>query len=182
MNLRSEILQLRREVESLASRADAGLVRRYALWHPPGQRRTPYRRLRRAVGSFLRRTGLRRSQPTEPWLPGLKHSANGDRARPVVIWAVGADRERLRDACTGLRRIFANVQGHSPVLVTDVADFAFYSRLGWLVEYVPGLTEPAGDYRKRKQCYLAWRYREAPALPYSVGLREGLRAEDLLLD
>ena len=182
MSLRSEIMQLRREVESLASRADAGLVRRYALWHPPGQRRTSYRRLRRAVGSFLRRTGLRRSQPTEPWLPGLKHSANGDRALPVVIWAVGADRERLRDACTGFRRIFANVQGHSPVLVTDVADFAFYSRLGWLVEYVPGLSEPAGDYRERKQSYLAWRYREAPALPYSVGLREGLRAEDLLLD
>ena len=182
MNLRSEIAQLRREVESLASLADTGIVRRYALWHPPGQRRTLYRRVRRAVGSLLRRTGLRRSQPSEPWLTGLKHTVVDDRACTVVIWAVGADREQLRGACAGLGRIFADLPGHTPVLITDVADFAFFSRLGWLVEYVPRLSGPADDYRERKQRYLAWRYREAPALPYSVGLREGLRAEDLLLD
>jgi hypothetical protein len=57
-----------------------------------------------------------------------------------------------------------------PILVTDVPDFAFFSRLGWLVEYVPTLAPPAGDYAERKRRYLAWRYRDAPALPASAGL------------
>jgi hypothetical protein len=67
-----------------------------------------------------------------------------------------------------------------PVLVTDVADFAFFSRLGWLVEYVPALSTPADDYGERKRRYLAWRYRDAPALPVSAGLAEFAQVQELL--
>jgi hypothetical protein len=70
--------------------------------------------------------------------------------------------------------------GFAPVLVTDVADFAFFSRLGWLVEYVPPLSAPAGEYAGRKQRHLAWLYRDALALPASVGLMERVRIEEIL--
>lgn len=182
MSLRSEVERLRREQARLARRADTGLTRRYALWHPPGQRRTLYRRIRKALGRFVRRIGLRPTQPEEPWSPGLKHAETGDGAGAVVIWAVGANREQLRDACAGFQKLLAVVPDRSPVLITDVADFAYFSRLGWLVEYVPALSEPASDYRERKQCYLAWRYRDAPALPVSLGLCQDVQIKEFLID
>jgi hypothetical protein len=182
MSLRADIEALRAELEQLAGQADTGLGQRYALWHPPGQRRTLYRRFRKALGRLLRRIGLRPTTPLEPWLPGLKHIAASDGAKPLVIWAIGADQDQLRKACKGCERILETLPDRAPVLVTDIADFAFYSRLGWLIEYVPTLSEPAGGYRDRKRCYLAWRYRGAPALPVSIGLAAGVNKEDLLLD
>jgi hypothetical protein len=80
------------------------------------------------------------------------------------------EREPLREACRGFQALEKALPGYVPVLVTDVADFAFYSRLGWLVEYLPSLSAPALAYRERKARYLAWRYRDAPVLPASVGL------------
>lgn len=74
-----------------------------------------------------------------------------------------------------------SLKNRVPVLVTDVADFSFFSRLGWLVEYVPSLST-AGGYAARKERYLAWLYRDVPAVPVTVGLYETVRAEDLLLD
>jgi hypothetical protein len=182
MSLRAETERLRRELARLASRADSELISRYALWHPPGQRRTLYRRIRRALGRFLRRTGLRPTQTEEPWLPGLKHAEAGDGTGAVVIWAVGTNLEELRDACAGFQGLLAAMPDRSPVLITDVADFAYFSSLGWLVEYVPTLSEPASNYRERKQCYLAWRYRDAPALPVSLGLHQDVQIEELLVD
>lgn len=182
MTVREDILALRREMRKLAGRSDPGLIRRYALWHPPGQRRTLYRRLRKALGRRLRELGLRPTPPEEPWRPGLSLAETDDGARAVVIWALGADRDRLRDACGRLAKLLAERPDRAPVMITDVADFAFYSRLGWLVEYLPSLSEPAGDYGRRKQCYLAWRYREAPALPWTLGLHGGMEIEDLMID
>jgi hypothetical protein len=182
MSLRPEIEALRGQLDRLASQADVGLSQRYALWHPPGQRRTPYRRFRKALGRLLRRLHLRPTQALEPWLPGLKHMEQNDAARTLVIWALETDREQLREACRGFERLLVSLPGWVPVLITDVADFAFFSRLGWLVEYIPTLPEPAGDYRERKRCYLASRYRDAPSLPVSVGLQHGVLIEDLLLD
>ena len=182
MSLRADIETLRRELERLAGGADPSLLRRYALWHPPGQRRTLYRRCRKAFGRLLRRLRLRPTQPLQPWLVALKHAEYDDDARTLLIWAVGADREQLRESCRGLERLLRSLPGWAPVLVTDVADFAFFSRLGWLVEYVPALSDPAGNYRGRKQRYLAWRYRDARALPVSAGLHQGVRKEDLLID
>ncbi len=182
MSPRTEIAVLREQLDRLASQADVSLPRRYALWHPPGQRRTPYRRFRRALGRLLRWLHLRPTQALEPWLPGLKHVEQSDGARALVIWALETDREQLREACRGFERLLASLPDWIPVLITDVSDFAFYSRLGWLVEYIPTLAEPAGDYRERKRRYLAWRYQDAPSLPVSVGLQHGVQREDLLLD
>ena len=60
----------------------------------------------------------------------------------------------------------------APVLVTDVADFAHFSRLGWLVEYLPRFhgDAQAQAYRQHKQAYLAWRYRDACIVQFRVGL------------
>ena len=182
MNAGTEIEALRQYAAELADEADMGLTQRYALWHPPGQRRTLYRRLRRALGRLLRRLRLRPVQVPEPWLPGLEHAARSDGAKPLVIWAMETETSQLREACRAIDRLLASLPGWAPVLITDVADFSFYSRLGWLVEYVPTLSEPAGEYRERKRRYLAWRYRYAPFLPVTVGLRGGLRIEELMLD
>ena len=182
MSLRAEIDALRVDVEKLASEVDAKLLRRFALWHPPGQRRTLYRRFRKALGRLLRRLRLRPTQPLESWQPGLKHVRCSDDAKALVIWALETDPGQLRDACRNIDRLLPTLPGWTPVLITDVADFAFYSRLGWLVEYVPSIAEPAEDYRERKRRYLAWRYRDAPFLPVSVGFQRGVPKEELMLD
>ena len=170
MSHRAEIEGLRRHLEQMAGEAETGLTRRYALRFLPGERPSLYRRFRMAVGRILRHLGLRATQPLEPWLPGLRHAERSDEARPFVIWALDTDRETLRAACRGFEKLHAALPGWAPVLVTDIADFAFFSRLGWLVEYVPALSAPAGSYAGRKRRYLAWRYRDAPALPVSAGL------------
>lgn len=182
MSLAADIETLRYELDRLASEADAGLPQRYALWDPPGQRRTLYRRCRKALGRLLRRLHIRSTHPLEPWLPGLNHVEYGADARTLVIWALDTDRDQLRESCRGFVRLLHSLPGWTPVLITDVADFAFFSRLGWLVEYVPTLSDPAANYHERKRRYLAWRYRDARPLPMSVGLRQDVRAEDLLLD
>ena len=182
MSANADIEALRQYAGQLADEADVGLARRYALWHPPGQRRTVYRRFRRALGRLLRRLRLRPVHAPHPWLPALEHAARSDGAKPLVIWAMETDADQLRDACRAIDRLLASLPDWSPVLITDIADFSFYSRLGWLVEYVPALSEPAAEYRERKRRYLAWRYRNAPFVPVSVGLRGGLRKEELMLD
>jgi hypothetical protein len=137
--------------------------------------------MRKRIGRLLRLLGLRATTPPEPWDPGLKHVPRSEAATPVVIWALGTDRETLRTACRRLAAQLAERPDLSPVLVTDVADFAFFSRLGWLVEYVPALAAPAARYAERKQRHLARRYAGAPALPVSAGLGEESRLEELLL-
>ena len=178
MTLSEEIGELRRELAQLAREAETDLARRYALRNPPPRRLSLYRRTRMLVGTLLRKLGFL----VEPWLPGLRHFKGSEGARPFVIWALKTDRDTLRDACRGFEKLQAALPGRVPVLVTDVADFAFFSRLGWLVEYVPELSAPAGRYAERKKRYLAWRYRDAPALPVSAGLVDGVRVQELLLD
>jgi hypothetical protein len=182
MSLRQEIETLRAELKTLADQADARLTPRYRLWHPPGQRRTLYRRFRKSLGRLLRQLHLRPATVVEPWLAGLKHVDNKEGARPLIIWAQDIDRDELRQACHRIDTLLGSLPGWAPVLVTDVADFAFYSRLGWLVEYLPSLNEPADNYFERKRKYLAWRYRDAISLPVSVGSYPNTQPEDLLLD
>lgn len=178
MSLRAEILRLRQDLQRSFGRAEAKHVRRYGRLAPL-ERSGAYRRFRKAVGRILRHVGLRPASPPEPWHPGLKHAECGSEARPLVIWALGSDRDTLRAACRGFERLQPSAPGLAPVLVTDVADFAFYSRLGWLVEYVPSLGAPAGSYAERKRRYLAWRYRDAQVLPAAAGLDEHIRVEEL---
>jgi len=182
VSLSAEITGLRQDLQRLSGKSEIKLARRYGRLRPLGSV-SPYWRLRAAVGQILRRVGLRPpAPPPEPWLPDLRQVARNDEARPLLIWALGTDRDTLRAACRGFEKLHAALPEFAPVLVTDVADFAFFSRLRWLVEYVPVLAEPAGGYAERKKRYLAWRYRDAPALPVSAGLREGVRPEELLLD
>lgn len=169
MSAGAEIESLRRELQALARRAETSLARRYALRHPPPRPLSLYRRMRRLAGRIVRRLGFR----IEPWSPGLRHFECREDATTLLIWAIGTDRDTLRTACLGFARQLADRPEHIPVLVTDIADFAFFSRLGWLVEYVPSLSPPAGGYAERKLHYLAWRYRDALALPVAAGLTDG---------
>lgn len=182
MNLEREISRLRARVSELAADADAALPSRYELRFPPPENMSLYTRLRRLAGRLLRQWGLRRTRPPEPWLVTLRHVPGDESAKPLLIWAVGADAQTLRRACRALSDLTAAMPAYAPVLVTDVADFAFFSRLGWLVEYVPALSSPGQEYSRKKQAYIAWRYRDAPAVPYSAGLLPGLSVEDLQVD
>ncbi len=166
MTIDAETKQLRAQLEKLAREAEIGLVQRYALRIPLPQRLSLYRRARRFAGRILRRLGFL----IEPWSPRLRHFECSDGAKTVLIWALGTDRETLRRACSGFATYLRDRPDRIPVLVTDVADFAYFSRLGWLVEYVPALTAPAGAYAERKRRYLAWRYRDALVLPVTAGL------------
>jgi hypothetical protein len=177
----AEIEALQRELQRLRGRAEARLFRRYGRLRPL-ERTSAWRRARKLAGALLRRLGIRKSTPPEPWIPMLKHAPAGDDARPLVIWALGLEREALRAACRNFQELQVRVPQLVPVLVTDVADFAFFSRLGWLVEYVPALGAPASRYAERKRRYLAWRYRDARVVPASVGLGELILPEELLLE
>lgn len=178
MTLEEEIERLRLRITQLAAEAEADpVLKRY----PPlfGRLRLSlYRRTRLAVGDVLRRLGLRAKPEPRPWHAGLRHAAGTEHAAPLVLWALGAEREALRQACLAFKQIEDTLlPAHIPVLVTDTADFAFFSRLGWLIEYVPALSAPAADYAARKTRYLAWRYRDAPVFPVSAGLSVDFSAE-----
>lgn len=181
MNVQQDTQSLRRQLERLVREAKKDrLPQRYPLVHKPKEKPSPYRRLRMALGRLLRRLGLRRPFYPEPWSAGLKYAEHRDDARTLVIWALDIDRDTLRRACQGFAETLAATPGFVPVLVTNVADFAFFSRLGWLVEYVPTLSAPAVGYAERKKRYLAWRYRDALALPAAAGLMEGTAIEQAL--
>jgi hypothetical protein len=182
MSLRAETESLRRSLQQLAAEFETGLNERYALRFMPSEGLSLYRRLRAYAGRLLRWLGVMRPVPLEPWLAGISHVEGSDDARPFVIWAMDTDRDTLRTACRGFETLNATLPDWVPVLITDVADFAFYSRLGWLVEYVPQMSGLAGGYAERKRRYLAWRYRDAPALPLSVGLTENVPIGELLSD
>lgn len=162
----TETKNLHAKLQKLAREAETDLVQRYALRFPLPGRLSLYRRARRLAGRILRRLGFL----IEPWSPRLRHFERSEGAKTVLIWALGADRETLRTACSRFAIDLRNRPDRVPVLVTDVADFAYFSRLGWLVEYVPTLSAPAGAYAERKCRYLAWRYRDAEVLPVTAGL------------
>src|SRR5690606_9673716 len=91
-------------------------------------------------------------------------------AKPLLIWAVGADRGSLRESFRGFARMQEALPNFAFVVVTDVADFAFFSRLGWLVEYLPRVSGEGEQYEERKARFLARLYRDAPVLPLKAGL------------
>jgi hypothetical protein len=105
----------------------------------------------------------------DPWPASLKHSSINAKARPFVIWALGSNITTLRESCDSLSAALADIPGYAPILITDTADFAYYSRLGWLVEYLPDLSGEGKAFQSRKKQLLARLYRDAPALPLQVG-------------
>lgn len=181
MSIEEETMHLRRRLQQLAEEAGADPLAKRYLRRFGRLRLSPYRRVRVRVGDVLRGLGLRARPRIPAWLPGLKHLAGTEHAGPLLVWALDVDRDDLRRACLALQRIENDLLPRFvPVLVTDVADFAFFSRLGWLVEYVPKLSPPAAGFADRKVRYLASRYRGAAALPWSIGLVPDVTAERVL--
>ncbi|OLL28689.1 hypothetical protein BTH42_26045 [Burkholderia sp. SRS-W-2-2016] len=170
MSVIAETKALRRQIRALAAKPDWDLLARYDLLGkktPPTLHERVWRRIRRLLASV----GLISPHVTRyPWLSTLKHRPVSADVKTVMIWALGADRHQLRAACEGLSKKLQGGDDLAPVLVTDIADFAFYSRLGWLVEYVPSLSGEGPSLQQRKQAYLAWRYRDAMVVPLSAGL------------
>lgn len=188
MTTREEAKSLRRRLDQLANEFDTGINQRYDLQFISSEELKLGRRLRRATGRLLRRLGLMRPLPArpppplEPWLTELSYVDYSVAAKPLLIWAMNIDRDELCSACGRIKELQTGSPGWAPVLVTDVADFAFFSRLNWLVEYVPSLSAPADGYSEHKLRYLAWRYRDVPALPVTADLKGDMLLEDLLVD
>lgn len=169
MNFRDEIDALSKELADLASCPDDALLTRYKMDRPERPQGI-YWQLRWLAGSALRWLESVGLLPTNPWPVSLLHAGRRRNAAPVIIWAVGADRDTLRRSARGFSDLFDQLPGLAPVLVTDVADFAYFSRLGWLVEYVPRVGGEGEPFDSRKARFLARLYEGAPALPVSAGL------------
>jgi hypothetical protein len=164
--LKQQLAALQREIEELANEPDDALEH-YTLPRPPPPKGL-YWRLRWLAARTLRLLERLRLKPYHPWPPALRHAPGRIGAKPLLIWALGADRETLRKACTAFAK--HPIAGYAPVLVTDVADFAFYSRLGWLIEFVPEISGVGESYARRKTRFLARLYRGAAVLPLAAGL------------
>lgn len=170
MSVIDQTRALRRELRALAAKPDWTLLTRHDLLagKPPS---TLQERVWRRAKHVLAALRLIAPHVTKyPWLPFLKHAPVSDDAMTLLIWAPGTERDALRHACEGFSARLKGSGVLAPVLVTDVADFAFYSRLGWLVEYLPELSGEDRSYRERKRGYLAWRYRDACIVPAAAGL------------
>jgi hypothetical protein len=176
LSLEAEIESLRRYLDDLAHTSDDQLTTHYALRRPP----LPpglYWRLRWLAGRIVRGLEAMRILRPDPWPASLRQASTSAGAKTLLIWAVGTDRDTLREACAGFARLLKSPPGFAPVLITDVADFAFFSRLGWLVEYLPELSGEGEEYGKRKVRFLARLYSGAPVLPVRAGLEARIPRE-----
>ncbi len=155
---------LRKQLKKWAASPEWQLLVQYELL--PLGKRPWYKSLVWKVGRLLRVARLsRKKYLLQRWQPGLKHAqATG---RPLLFWSDFDNMAMQRDACKELQKVLQSHSDICPVLITRLADFAFYSRLQWLIEYVPGFSE---EYAERKRRYLAWRYRDAAAFPLSEEL------------
>ncbi len=169
MSLVPETEALRETLAAWAGDPEWALLCRYDLLRQKPLRSLGDRWFRR-VKNMLAGLGLVSPYVSKyPWLPTLKHAQpNGD-STILLIWALGVGRDDLRASCEGFIKRLDGVSGMVPVLVTDNADFAYFSRLQWLVEYVPPLSGEGVSYHARKERYLAWRYRDALVVPASAG-------------
>jgi hypothetical protein len=169
LSLVDETQMLRETFAAWAADPEWALLCRYDLLREQTPRSLSdrwFRRLKNMLAGF----GLVPPHVTKySWLPTLKHAQPDGEAEILLIWALGVGREDLRASCEGFRKRLEGISGMVPVLVTDTADFAYFSRLQWLVEYIPPLSGEGVPYHARKQHYLAWRYRDALVVPASVG-------------
>lgn len=172
MTLQEETMALRKRLRHWAAAPEWKLLVRYELLP---QRPSPvwHKRLSHRVGRLLRVLGLSRARyRAQTWRPGLKHAETMPESKTLLLWSDVADIAASRSACAGIQHLLTTHPDYTPVLVTNLADFTFYSRLGWLVEYLPDIPGDGPSYSERKQRYLAWRYRDVVALPLAVGLVE----------
>ena len=180
MTLADETRMLRRQLAELADAPEWSLHVRYELL-PQKPSLIWHQRFSSRLARLLRVLGLSRSRYfRQEWHAGLKHADCSTDAKLLLIWAEGGDLQCVRESCKGFQRLLAGRADLLPVMVVDVADFAFFSRLGWLVEYLPELSGDGGSYRDRKRRYLAWRYRDALIVPLSAGLASEVEWDELL--
>lgn len=179
MRIEDEIAALKRHLSMLSVEGDPVLADRYTMQtpqRPPGL----IWQMRWLAGRLLRWLNSKGLPGNEPWPVSLKHSSTKAKAKPLIVWAVGSDADTLRESCDGLSITLQDISGYAPVLVTDVAAFSYYSRLGWLVEYVPNVIGEGQSYSDRKARLLARLYCGAPAVPAHVGLLPGNDRADIL--
>lgn len=161
---------LRQRILTLAAQPEWDLLLRHDLLAdkpPSGLMNRSYRSVRR----FLGKIGMLPPQLTAyPWLATLRHGKCPEsNARLFLLWGLGMSKDATRSACGKILQRLDAKRDLSIVLVTDRADFAFYSRQKILVEYLPDLPGEGMDYQTRKQRYLAWRYRNALHVPLAAG-------------
>jgi hypothetical protein len=178
MNVSVEIQRLQQHLDKLAQAPDDTLLERYTMHQP---RRPPgfYWQLRWLAGQTLRWLESHRLLRSEPWPVSLRHASTNRTAKPLLIWGVGVDRITLREKCNGFSNLLGTLPDFAPVLVTNEADFAFFSRLGWLVEYLPSIAGQDELFPHRKARFLARLYRGAPAIPASIGTVTGPQADEV---
>jgi hypothetical protein len=128
-SLKEEVKALEQHLRKLAAHTDDELAARYLIKRSPRPKGL-YWQLRGIVGSVLRWFQAWWPWRQKPWPVSLKQLPIDPKAKPLIIWAVGSDRNTLREACTGLSKQWNSMPGYAPVLITDIADFAFFSRLG----------------------------------------------------
>lgn len=170
-----DIKHLRQYLDGLAADGGEDLAR-YELSRPP---KPPglYWQVRWLGGRILRCLESLGLKKLDVWPVALKSGSESRRAKPLLIWAVGTDRSTLRAACLRFPSLREAVPGFAPVLVTDVADFAFFSRVGCLVEFLPKITGEGVLYEESKLRFFARLYRGAPALPVHAILESDRRPE-----
>ena len=169
-----EARALEQRLRKLAAEPDGELAERYVIRRSPRPKGI-YWQLRGIASFIVSWFAARWPWQKSTWPVSLRQQSTEPQAKPLLIWAIGTDREVLREACTNLSEQWALFPGFAPVLITDVADFAFFSRLGWLVEFLPRLAGHGEPYDERKLKYLARLYRGAPVIPVRAGL-EGIES------
>lgn len=180
MTIQEKTCKLRQLWRQLSTSPEWGLLIRYELL-PQTPSPLLHKRLVWRIGRLLRILGISRSRyHAQRWRVGLKHNPRCDNATPLLIICDVASKDTAREACCTFAQLLANHPGVTPVLITQLADFAFYSRLGWLVEYLPELPNGNESYQERKRRHLAWRYRNALIIPLSAGLLGPCAIEELL--
>ena len=164
-----EFEALRKHLCRLAGEADDDLTSKYELQRPP---KPPglYWQFRWLAGRLVRWLQSKKIWRSDPWPVALKQMPAHASAKPLLLWAVGAEQYMLREACERFSELLVKLPGYAPVLITDVTDFAFFSRLGWLVEYLPKMIGEGESYENRKTRMLARTYRGAPAFPVNTVL------------
>ncbi len=166
MSVHDEAMSLREAFRVLSADMDKSVLLRYSL-----PQHGMWRRSLQKCATVLSERGLKLGYvPRHVWPAGLKHGLSGAGRRTLLVWAPGVEVMHgssldVREVCLGFGRLLENTSEFVPVLVTDKPEFAFYSRLGWLVEFLPTLSADAQAYRDDKLRYLAWRYRDAVLVP-----------------
>ena len=177
MSAETEILQLRRHLDNLVTKGEEGLARYALRWPPipPGA----YWRLRWVAGLLLRCLESVRLRAADPWPANLKQAGGASDAKPLLIWGIGVDRSTLLEGCRSIPDVRRAAPGFAPVLITNTAEFAFFSRLGCLVEYLPAISGQGEAYEKRKAKMLAGLYRGAPLLTIRAILENASRPGEI---